>query len=181
MATLQDILQQKIPEYRKQVKDVVRKHGDKVISEVTLAQAYGGMRGVKGMICDTSVVNPDSGLIIRGHPLLEIKHLWPEEVFFLLLTGDFPDDQAKASLQQALATSADLSRGRIAVSSPNHQRNIQDSYSSSTSIPTRSFNGCQGRDDERSMGASTSQYMPPKLASVGLHTRACTRPLDRAS
>ena len=100
MPTLQEVLQERIPKYREQVRDVVRNHGDKVISEVTVAQAYGGMRGVKGMICDTSVVGPDTGLIIRGRPLLEIKHLWPEEIFFLLLTGDQPDDDAKAAMQK---------------------------------------------------------------------------------
>ena len=100
MATLQEVLQEKSPKYREEVRNVVRDRGDKVISQVTVAQAYGGMRGVKGMICDTSVVNPDTGLVVRGHPLLEIKHLWPEEVFFLLLTGDLPDDEAKVALQR---------------------------------------------------------------------------------
>jgi citrate synthase len=100
MPTLQEVLQERIPKYREEVHEIVRSHGDKVISEVNVAQAYGGMRGVKGMICDTSVVEPDKGLIVRGHPLLEIKHLWPEEVFFLLLTGDLPDDEAKAALQK---------------------------------------------------------------------------------
>jgi len=100
MPTLQEVLQERIPKYREEVREIVRSHGDKVISEVNVTQAYGGMRGVKGMICDTSVVEPDKGLIVRGHPLLEIKHLWPEEVFFLLLTGDLPDDEAKAALQK---------------------------------------------------------------------------------
>ena len=100
MATLQEVLQEKIPAYRKEVREILRNNGDKVISEVTVAQAYGGMRGVKGMICDTSVVGPDTGLIVRGSPLLEIKHLWPEEVFFLLLTGDLPDDDGKAAMQR---------------------------------------------------------------------------------
>ncbi len=100
MPTLRDTLAAKIPVMREQVQDVLKQHREKVISEVTVAQAYGGMRGVKGMICDTSVVEPDKGLIVRGRPLLEIKHLWPEEVFFLLLTGELPDDEAKADLQR---------------------------------------------------------------------------------
>ncbi|MFQ5591399.1 MAG: citrate (Si)-synthase [Phycisphaerae bacterium] len=100
MATLQEVLREKIPEYRNKVRDVVRKYGDKVISEVTVAQAYGGMRGVKAMICDTSVVGPDTGLIVRGRPLLEIKDAWPEEIFYLLLTGELPDDEGKAALQR---------------------------------------------------------------------------------
>ena len=100
MATLQETLAKKIPDWREEIGKLRKEHGDKVISQVTVNQAYGGMRGVKGMICDTSVVEPDKGLIIRGHPLLEIKHLWPEEVFFLLLTGELPDAEAKAALQQ---------------------------------------------------------------------------------
>lgn len=100
MSTLQDVLRQKIPAYREEVGNLLKTHGDKPISEVNVQQAYGGMRGVKGMICDTSVVEPDKGLIIRGRPLLEIKHLWPEEIFYLLLTGEEPDAEAKAALQQ---------------------------------------------------------------------------------
>jgi len=100
MATLQEVLQERIPKYREEVRGILKDNGDKTISQVTVAQAYGGMRGVKGMICDTSVVEPDTGLIIRGRPLLEIKHLWPEEIFYLLLTGDEPDAEAKAALQQ---------------------------------------------------------------------------------
>lgn len=99
MATLQETLAKKIPVWRGEIAQIKKKHGTKVVSEVTVNQAYGGMRGVKGMICDTSVVEPDKGLIVRGHPLLEIKHLWPEEVFFLLLTGELPDKDAKAALQ----------------------------------------------------------------------------------
>ncbi len=100
MATLQEVLADRIPKYREETRNLIKAHGGDKISDVTVAQAYGGMRGVKGMICDTSVVEPDKGLIVRGRPLLEIKHLWPEEVFFLLLTGDLPDDDAKAALQK---------------------------------------------------------------------------------
>jgi len=100
MATLQELLLQKIPAYREQVRGLLESHGDKVISEVTVQQAYGGARGVKAMVCDTSVVEPEKGLIVRGHPLMEIKHLWPEEMFFLLLTGELPDEEGKLALQR---------------------------------------------------------------------------------
>jgi citrate synthase len=100
MATLQETLAKKIPIWREEIGKIKKTIGNKVISEVTVDQAYGGMRGVKAMICDTSVVEPDQGLIIRGRPLLTIKQLWPEEVFYLLLTGEMPDKEAKAALQQ---------------------------------------------------------------------------------
>ena len=108
MSTLQRMLEEKIPKYREEVGRVLKQHGDKTISEVTIKQAYGGMRGVKGMICDTSVVEPDKGLIVRGRPLLEVKHLWPEEILFLLLTGEEPDANAKAALQKDFDQRADV-------------------------------------------------------------------------
>jgi citrate synthase len=66
VSTLQETLAKKIPIWREEVTKIKKAHGDKVVSEVTVTQAYGGMRGVKGMICDTSVVEPDKGLIVPG-------------------------------------------------------------------------------------------------------------------
>ena len=77
-------------------------NGTKVISEVTIAQAAKGMRGVKSMICDTSAVSADEGLIIRGYPILQIIDKLPEEVFYLLLTGDLPDQLQLSDLQDQL-------------------------------------------------------------------------------
>lgn len=106
MANLIDLLTQKIPEWRDEAKSILSEKGNNVISEVTVNQAYGGMRGVKGLVCDTSAVSPDKGLIIRGTPLLELTHILPEEVFFLLLTGELPDDSALKDLQARLAEHA---------------------------------------------------------------------------
>lgn len=100
MPTLQELLLEKIPPYRERVRDLMEAHGERVIGEVTVQQAYGGMRGVKAMVCDTSVVEPDKGLIVRGHPVAEIKHLWPEDMFFLLLTGELPDEEGRKALQR---------------------------------------------------------------------------------
>ncbi|MCH8150655.1 MAG: citrate (Si)-synthase, partial [Planctomycetes bacterium] len=69
-------------------------------------QAYGGMRGVKAQICDTSTVSPDTGLIIRGKPLLEVTDRCPEEMFWLLLTGELPDAASLTQLQDDLASRA---------------------------------------------------------------------------
>ena len=79
MSKLFKKMEELVPQWRKERADILKGHGAKKLSEVTVAQAYGGMRGVKGMICDTSLVEPDKGLIIRGYPLLDIKNLWPEE------------------------------------------------------------------------------------------------------
>ena len=99
---LQEALSKKIPAWQEDLKKILDENGTKVISEVTIAQAAKGMRGVKSMICDTSAVSADEGLIIRGHPILQIIDKLPEEVFYLLLTGDLPDQLQLSDLQNQL-------------------------------------------------------------------------------
>ncbi len=96
---LQKILSEKINIWQKEIHSVIKNKGQKVISEVTVSQAYGGMRGVKGLTCETSAVSADRGLIIRGYPLTDISHISPEEVFYLLLTGELPDSDAVNDIQ----------------------------------------------------------------------------------
>ncbi len=105
---LQDTLAKKIPDWQKEIQDILKNKGDAIISEVTVAQAYGGMRGIKGLTCETSAVSADDGLIIRGYPLLDITHISPEEVFYLLLTGDVPNDSAIKDIQDQFRSNQDV-------------------------------------------------------------------------
>jgi citrate synthase len=102
MSILLKKLEEKIPDWRDDVRSLVSNSGSLTISKVTLKQAYGGMRGVTGLVCDTSSVSADTGLIIRGKPLLDIIEILPEEVLYLLLTGDLPNSAALKELQSNL-------------------------------------------------------------------------------
>jgi len=106
MSLLKRKLEEKIPLWKEEASDLIKSKGSSKISDVTVSQAYGGMRGIKGFVCDTSSVSADSGLIIRDHPLLEITHLLPEEVFILLLTGDLPTEEEVADLQNQYTKNA---------------------------------------------------------------------------
>ncbi len=106
MVKLREKLAQKVPALRDEIKGFVQENATKVISEVTVAQAYGGMRGVKALVCDTSVVPPDKGLIIRGKPIAELKNELPEAVFYLLVTGAMPDKEALEDLKKDLKSRA---------------------------------------------------------------------------
>ena len=99
---LQKILSEKISHWQDEIAMLLKENGESKISDVSINQAYGGMRGVKGLICETSAVSADKGLIIRGYPLLDITHILPEEVFYLLLTGDLPNQTAKEDIQNQL-------------------------------------------------------------------------------
>jgi len=100
MANIFTKMESILPQIRQERQDLLAKKGDKKLSEVSVTQAHGGMRGVKAMICDTSLVEPDKGLIIRGYPLLDIQDLWPEEIFLLLLTGEKPAKEDLEDLQK---------------------------------------------------------------------------------
>ena len=90
---IQKVLADKIPQWQEDIKSNLKDKGDKVVGDVTVAQAYGGMRGIIGLTCETSSVSPDKGLMIRERPISEITHLLPEEVFYLLLTGEIPNSE----------------------------------------------------------------------------------------
>ncbi len=102
MSILHDVLADQIDDLRQEAADLVDKHGDKVISEVTVKQAFGGMRGVKALVCDTSYVDPEQGVSIRGTPIRDLADRLPEEVFFLLCTGRLPENDELAALQKDL-------------------------------------------------------------------------------
>ena len=108
MSLLINKLCDKIPDWRYEAKQIIDEKGDSIINNVTVQQVYGGMRGIKGLVCDTSAVSADKGLIIRGIPLLEITHILPEEVFFLLLTGEIPDEKELKDLQSQLTELAEV-------------------------------------------------------------------------
>lgn len=101
---LRQVLEQKIPALRDEIKNLVKNHANETICHITLEQAFGGMRNLKCLICDTSSVEPDQGLIIRGRPVAQLVDKLPEEILYLLLTGDIPDQKALGSLQQDLSS-----------------------------------------------------------------------------
>jgi Citrate synthase len=108
MSLLKKELEKLIPEVQEDIKSLISKNGESQISTVSVAQAFSGLRGIKAFVCDTSSVSADKGLIIRGHPLLDIVHIMPEEVFFLLLTGRLPSDDELSDLQRQYSEYAEV-------------------------------------------------------------------------
>jgi len=100
---LKEKLRKKIEEHRPRTQKLLKEHGHKVIDEVTIAKAIGGMRGLKCLVTDISYLDPDEGIRYRGYTLPEVFDKLPkpkgkdmpyvEGLFYLLLTGDIPGDQ----------------------------------------------------------------------------------------
>ncbi len=100
MITLKDKLFQKIQEQRPRTAKLLKNYGDKVIDQVTVSQAIGGMRGIKSLVTDISYLDPNEGIRYRGYTLPEVLEKLPkpkdsempyvEGLYHLLLTGEMP-------------------------------------------------------------------------------------------
>lgn len=106
--SLKQKLQSKIDPMRDRVRKMVKEHGDQKISDVTIAQAYGGMRGVKCIVTETSALDPMEGIRFRGYNIPQLRAKLPkapggsepipEGIFHLLLTGELPTEEDAAEI-----------------------------------------------------------------------------------
>jgi len=102
MASLKEKFSSQIDPMRQRIRTINKEHGDVKISDVTIAQAYGGMRGIKCMVTETSALDPMEGIRFRGYTIPELREKLPkapggeeplpEGIFYLLLTGELPTE-----------------------------------------------------------------------------------------
>ncbi|CAM6123053.1 unnamed protein product [Calypogeia fissa] len=104
---LKERLKQLIPEEQAKLKEVKTKYGSVSLGDTTVDMAIGGMRGIKGMLWETSLLDADEGIRFRGMSIPECQKVLPsaipkgepipEGLFWLLVTGEVPTkEQAKA-------------------------------------------------------------------------------------
>ncbi|KAF9428014.1 citrate (Si)-synthase [Podila epigama] len=115
---LKDRLRELIPEKREEVKQVKKELGDKVLGQTTVDMAYGGMRGIKGLIWEGSVLDSEEGIRFRGLTIPECQKVLPaaeggseplpESLFWLLVTGEVPTAEQVRGLSAEWAARAEL-------------------------------------------------------------------------
>ncbi len=103
MGILQDRFKAKADILSAEVKDILHEHGDKVIGEVKLSQIYQGMRGMTGLITETSLLDSQDGIRFRGYSIPELQEKLPkaeggseplpEGLFYLMLVGELPTEE----------------------------------------------------------------------------------------
>ncbi|HOA37527.1 MAG TPA: citrate (Si)-synthase, partial [Flavihumibacter sp.] len=49
-----------------EIKEILKDHGAKKIGEVSLSQVYQGMRGITGLVSETSLLDSQDGIRFRG-------------------------------------------------------------------------------------------------------------------
>jgi len=86
-----------------EIKKLIAEHGEISLGEVTIAQAYQGMRGIPGLITETSLLDSNEGIRFRGYSIPELREKLPkadggqepcpEGLFYLMLVGEIPSDE----------------------------------------------------------------------------------------
>ncbi|HRO43030.1 MAG TPA: citrate (Si)-synthase, eukaryotic [Flavipsychrobacter sp.] len=86
-----------------EIKTLIAEHGNMVLDKVTLAQAYQGMRGIPGLITETSLLDANEGIRFRGYSIPELREKLPkaeggneplpEGLFYLMLVGEVPSKE----------------------------------------------------------------------------------------
>ncbi|KAK9808917.1 hypothetical protein WJX72_006399 [[Myrmecia] bisecta] len=115
---LKSVLQEKIPKEQERLKNIKKNYGSQELGKVKVEQAIGGMRGIPGLLWETSLLDPEEGIKFRGYsiPDLQMKlptatpggEPLPEGLLWLLLTGEIPSKSQVEGLSQELRARAKL-------------------------------------------------------------------------
>jgi citrate synthase len=111
--SLKDAVREIIPEKRELFKQLRTQHGKTSLGEVTIESSIGGMRGLKAMLWEGSVLDPDEGIRFHGLTISDCQEqlpkgktgteMLPEAMFWLLLTGKVPTEEQAKGLSKELA------------------------------------------------------------------------------
>lgn len=118
MTTLKDriklLAEQKTPQFM----ELKKQHAKQRIGDVTVGMAMGGMRGIAGMVTETSDLDAMEGIRYRGRSLVEVNEQlpkapggeWavPEAAFWLLLTDNVPTAEEMVAFNKELHARAVL-------------------------------------------------------------------------
>lgn len=95
-----------------EIKELLKQHGTKKIGEVTLSQVYQGMRGMTGLVTETSLLDSQEGIRFRGYSIPELQEKLPkakggseplpEGLFYLMLIGELPTEEDVAHITSLL-------------------------------------------------------------------------------
>ncbi len=103
MGVIKDKFKAKADVVGAEIKELLKEHGNKKIGEVTLSQIYQGMRGMTGLVTETSLLDAQEGIRFRGYTIPELQQKLPkaakgseplpEGLFHLMLVGELPTEE----------------------------------------------------------------------------------------
>lgn len=103
MGKLKDLFYETASESSEQIKSLIKEHGNTVVDTVTLSQVYQGMRGIVGLVTETSLLDSNEGIRFKGYSIPELveklphaengSQPLPEGLFYLMLIGKIPSKE----------------------------------------------------------------------------------------
>lgn len=103
MGILKERFKAKADKAATEVKELLKEHGTKKIGEVQLSQVYQGMRGITGLVSETSLLDSQEGIRFRNYSIPELQEKLPkakdgseplpEGLFYLMLVGELPTEE----------------------------------------------------------------------------------------
>ncbi len=96
-----------------EIKEFIRENGTQILGQFTIEQVYSGMKGMVGMVTETSKLDPDEGIRFRGYSIPQLREKLPkavgdseplpEGIFYLMLIGEMPTDDDVTNVSNAWA------------------------------------------------------------------------------
>ena len=109
---LKQQMQETVASRQKEVAGFKKEYGETVIDKIDVNQVLGGMRGMPGMLYETSKLHSENGISYRGMDLWTIREKAPktipggepipEGVLWLLLTGELPSESDITEFKQEI-------------------------------------------------------------------------------
>ncbi|KAJ8700236.1 hypothetical protein PTI98_003280 [Pleurotus ostreatus] len=116
--TLRETLQDVIPAKQEQLKKLKTEHAQAVVGDIKVENIIGGMRGLKSMLWEASVLDPNEGIRFHGLTIPDCQKVLPpapggkemtaESMLWLLMTGQVPTAEQSRQLSQELASKGQL-------------------------------------------------------------------------
>ena len=163
MGILKDRFKAKADESNIEIKALLKEHGSKKIGEVTLSQVYQGMRGITGLVTETSLLDPQEGIRFRGYTIPELQEKLPkaeggseplpEGLFYLMLIGELPTEADATNITNILQRRSHV---------PNHVFDTLDALPLSTHPMTMFVIGIMALQTESNFARRYSQGMSKK-------------------
>ena len=129
-------LESQIPSEIARLKALKTKYGHEKVGEVTVNMVMGGMRGIVGMLYETSLLDANDGIRFRGLTIPELQEKLPgkrdrepipEALLFLLLTNKVPTEGEVEALRVDLMERAEKFAKECAMNDANKsKKNVFD-------------------------------------------------------
>ena len=146
-----------------EIKNIVKEHGAKKIGEVQLSQVFQGMRGITGLVTETSLLDAHEGIRFRGYSIPDLQKKLPkapggseplpEGLFYLMLIGELPTEEDVAYLSSVWQRRSHV---------PNHVFDVIDALPLTTHPMTMFVSGIMALQTESNFAKKYAEGMNKK-------------------